>query len=119
MFEIEVFSRPQKRGMRSDIGVSGAWAADATWIDGASGNTGAGASVWVGGTKPNEKGANNVTFSNEPDHGMTIVDIPNSELPSGKMLTVAIRPISSLGTKGKAIAVTYSLATKTVRPKRA
>jgi len=61
----------------------------------------------------------NLAVGNEPNHGMTIVDIPTGELPSGKTLTVAIRPISSLGTKGKAIAVTYSLATKTTRPKRA
>lgn len=61
----------------------------------------------------------NLAVGNEPNHGMTIVDIPVNELPSGKTLTVAIRPLSSLGTKGKAIAVTYSLATKTTRPKRA
>ena len=60
----------------------------------------------------------NLAVGNEPNHGMTIVDIPVNELPSGKTLTVAIRPLSSLGTKGKAIAVTYSLATKTTRPKR-
>ena len=61
----------------------------------------------------------NLAVGNEPNHGMTIVDIPVSELPSGKALTVAIRPISSLGTKGKAIAVTYSMVTKTTKPKRA
>ena len=35
------------------------------------------------------------------------VDIPISELPAGKTLTIAVRPISSLGTKGKAIATKY------------
>jgi hypothetical protein len=50
----------------------------------------------------------NLGVGNEPNHGVTIVDIPMDELPSGKTLIIAIRPISSLGTKGKAIAVTYS-----------
>jgi hypothetical protein len=45
------------------------------------------------------------------------VDIPQNELPEGRVLTIAIRPISSLGTKGKAIAVTYSLVTKTTKSK--
>jgi predicted phosphodiesterase len=50
----------------------------------------------------------NLGVGNEPNHGVTIVDIPMDELPSGKTIIIAIRPISSLGTKGKAIAVTYS-----------
>ena len=61
----------------------------------------------------------NLGIGNEPNRGVTVVDIPINELPSGKVLTVAIRPISSLGTKGKAIAVTYSIVTKTTKPKRA
>jgi hypothetical protein len=45
------------------------------------------------------------------------VDIPQNELPEGRTLTIAIRPISSLGTKGKAIAVANSLVTKTTKSK--
>ena len=48
-----------------------------------------------------------------------MADTPQNELPEGRDLTIAIRPISSLGAKGKAIAVTYSLVTKTVKSKRA
>jgi hypothetical protein len=48
----------------------------------------------------------NAGIGHEPDHGITTVDIPIAELPVGKKLTVAVRPISSLGTKGKAIATT-------------
>ena len=49
----------------------------------------------------------NLGIGNEPNGGVTTVDIPQNELPEGRALTIAIRPISSLGTKGKAIAVTY------------
>ena len=61
----------------------------------------------------------NLGIGNEPNGGVTTVDIPQNELPEGRALTIAIRPISSLGTKGKAIAVTYSLVTKTIKSKRA
>ncbi|MBO7237573.1 MAG: metallophosphoesterase [Kiritimatiellae bacterium] len=61
----------------------------------------------------------NLGIGNEPNGGVTTVDIPQNELPEGRALTIAIRPISSLGTKGKAIAVTYSLVTKTTKSKRA
>lgn len=59
----------------------------------------------------------NLGIGNEPNGGVTTVDIPQNELPEGRVLTIAIRPISSLGTKGKAIAVTYSLVTKTTKSK--
>ena len=59
----------------------------------------------------------NLGIGNEPNGGVTTVDIPQNELPEGRALTIAIRPISSLGTKGKAIAVTYSLVTKTTKSK--
>ncbi len=61
----------------------------------------------------------NLGIGNEPNGGVTTVDIPQNELPEGRALTIAIRPLSSLGTKGKAIAVTYSLVTKTTKSKRA
>ena len=47
----------------------------------------------------------NVPAGSEPDEGRTALSIPVAKLPAGKTLTIAVRPISSLGTKGKAIAV--------------
>ena len=35
------------------------------------------------------------------------VEIPLSEIPAGKKLTIAVRPVSSLGTKGKTIGTTF------------
>ena len=35
-------------------------------------------------------------LGHEPDGGVTTLDIPKSELPAGKKLTVAVRPVSSL-----------------------
>lgn len=49
----------------------------------------------------------NSGIGHEPNHGVTTVDIPQSALPDGKKLTIAVRPVSSLGTKGKAIGVTW------------
>lgn len=49
----------------------------------------------------------NLGIGHEPDHGITTVDIPKSELPAGKKLTIAVRPVSSLGTKGKTIGTTW------------
>lgn len=48
----------------------------------------------------------NVAPGHEPNDGITEVEIPVAELPAGKNLTIAIRPISSLGTKGKSIGTT-------------
>lgn len=49
----------------------------------------------------------NVGIGHEPNHGITEIEIPASELPAGKTLTIAVRPVSSLGTKGKAIATVF------------
>ena len=43
----------------------------------------------------------------EDNDGITLVDVPVQDLPKGKKLTVAIRPVSSLGTKGKSISTTF------------
>ena len=48
----------------------------------------------------------NVAPGREPNNGITEVELPVAELPAGKNLTIAIRPISSLGTKGKSIGTT-------------
>ena len=51
----------------------------------------------------------------EPNQGITEISIPKADLPDGKKLTIAVRPLSWLGTKGSAIAATYSIPTGTVR----
>ena len=49
----------------------------------------------------------NVAPEHAPNNGITEVEIPAAELPAGKELTVAVRPVSSLGTKGKTIGATW------------
>ena len=46
-------------------------------------------------------------IGHEPDGGVTTLEIPAAELPAGKELTIAVRPCSSLGTKGKTIGTTW------------
>ena len=60
----------------------------------------------------------NLGIGHEPDHGVTTLEIPKSELPEGKKLTIAVRPISSLGTKGKPLVVTYSIGSGSVKPRK-
>jgi predicted phosphodiesterase len=45
----------------------------------------------------------NKGIGHEPNGGMTTLDIPKSELPPGKTLTFAVRPLTSLGTSGQPI----------------
>ena len=49
----------------------------------------------------------NMGIGHEPNGGVTTLEIPKSELPPGKTLTVAVRPLSSLGTSGRAIATEF------------
>ena len=51
----------------------------------------------------------NMGIGHEPNGGVTTLDIPKSELPPGETLTVAVRPLTSLGTSGRAIATTFKL----------
>lgn len=51
----------------------------------------------------------NMGIGHEPNGGVTTLEIPKSELPSGKTLTVAVRPLTSLGTSGKAIMTTFKV----------
>ena len=60
----------------------------------------------------------NLGIGHEPDGGITKVELPMAELPAGKKLTIAVRPISSLGTKGKPLVVTYSTGTGSVNPRK-
>ncbi len=50
----------------------------------------------------------NLGIGHEPNNGVTNVDIPVADLPKGKKLTIAVRPVSSLGTKGKSIGTIWS-----------
>ena len=49
----------------------------------------------------------NMGIGHEPNCGVTTLDIPKSELPPGKTLTFVVRPLTSLGTFGKAIATEF------------
>ena len=51
----------------------------------------------------------NMGIDHEPNGGVTTLEIPKSELPPGKTLTFAVRPLSSLGTSGKAIATEFKV----------
>ena len=51
----------------------------------------------------------NMGIGHEPNGGMTTLDIPKSELPPGKTLTFAVRPLTSLGTFGKPIATEFKV----------
>ena len=49
----------------------------------------------------------NLGYGHEPNHGKTTLEIPNDQLPAGKKLAIGVRPVSSLGTKGKSISTTF------------
>ena len=51
----------------------------------------------------------NLGMGHEPNGGVTTLEIQKSELPTGKTLTIAARPLSSLGTSGKAIAAEWKI----------
>ena len=51
----------------------------------------------------------NMGIGHEPDGGVTTLDIPKSELPPGKTLTFAVRPLTSLGTSGRPIATEFKV----------
>lgn len=72
--------------------------------------------IVVVGDDPKAKLRKNVFFEGvnsaagrEPNRGVTTVAIPMAELPAGKKLIVAVRPVSSLETWGKAIATTVNV----------
>ena len=51
----------------------------------------------------------NMGIGHETNGGVTTLEIAASELPPGKTLTVAVRPLTSLGTYGRAIAKEVSV----------
>lgn len=55
----------------------------------------------------------------EPDGGVTTVEIAESELPRGKNLTVAVKPCSSLATRGKALVAVLNTTTGSVKHRKA
>ena len=50
----------------------------------------------------------NMGIGHEPNNGVTTLEIPKSELPPGKTLTFAVRPLTSLGTSGKTLVAAFS-----------
>ena len=51
----------------------------------------------------------NMGIGHEPNGGVTTLEIAKDELPPGKTLTIAARPLSSLGTSGKAIVAEWKI----------
>ena len=51
----------------------------------------------------------NLGIGHEPNGGVTTLEIAKDELPPGKTLTFAVRPLTSLGTSGKAIATEFKV----------
>ncbi len=51
----------------------------------------------------------NTGVGHEPNGGVTTLEIAKDELPPGKTLTIAARPLSSLGTSGKAIVAEWKI----------
>ena len=51
----------------------------------------------------------NMGIGHEPNGGVTTLEIPKSELPPGKTLTFAVRPLTSLGTAGRPIATEFKV----------
>ena len=49
----------------------------------------------------------NLGIGHEPNGGVTTLEIPASELPPGESLTIAVRPLTSLGTSGRPIATEF------------
>ena len=80
--------------------------------------------VAIVGEDPSKRYFKSVYFSSvgcgvgyEMDEGCTRLEVPKSKLPAGKTLRIAVRPISSLDTKGRAIGTVWPTAPKTVRPR--
>ena len=51
----------------------------------------------------------NMGIGHEPNGGVTTLEIPASELPPGKSLTFAVRPLTSLGTSGRPIITDFKV----------
>ena len=51
----------------------------------------------------------NCGIGHEPNKGVTTLEIPKSELPKGRRLTIFVTPLSSLGTKGQPIKAVFRM----------
>jgi predicted phosphodiesterase len=51
----------------------------------------------------------NMGIGHEPNGGVTTLEIARNELPSGKTLTVSVRPLTSLGTSGRPIITDFKV----------
>ena len=51
----------------------------------------------------------NMGIGHEPNGGVTTLEIAKDELPPGKTLTFAVRPLTSLGTSGRAITTEFKV----------
>ena len=49
----------------------------------------------------------NLGIGHEPDGGVTKLEIPQTELPRGETLVVAVTPLTSLGTRGKPLTAEF------------
>lgn len=52
----------------------------------------------------------NLGMGHEPEGGKTTLAIPRGELPQGQSLICAVRPLTSLGTFGRAVSATFSVS---------
>lgn len=87
-------TRRAEKVKRNTITKIAAWAAAAVGISAAVPLCAAGCNMGIG---------------HEPNGGMTTLEIAKDELPPGQSLTFAVRPLSSLGTSGKAIATEFKV----------
>ncbi len=51
----------------------------------------------------------NMGIGHEPNGGVTTLEIAKDELPPGQSLTVAVRPLTSLGTAGQPIETKFKM----------
>ena len=51
----------------------------------------------------------NMGIGHETNGGVTTLEIAKDELPPGKSLTFAVRPLTSLGTSGRSIATEFKV----------
>ena len=52
----------------------------------------------------------NLPVGHEPNGGVTTLFVPKAQLPKGNLLIVAVRPVTSLGTSGRPISISYARA---------
>ena len=81
------------------------WSFNGDWADSAGGADAAKCGTYVS----LYGGRVHMGIGHEPNGGVTTLEIAKDELPPGKTLTFAVRPLTSLGTSGKAIATEFKV----------